>query len=109
MMEVAEETDGLTKLLETAKWGEPSYLTKYGSTIRIDWKEKTPDKCYLFFICSTELVSTFKIIFGEDLDFEDNRAISPNLHEPIPIEATKRCLSLALNYKKIKYLPMLGA
>jgi hypothetical protein len=109
IIEVAEETDGLTKLLETSKWGEPSYLTKYGSTIRIDWKEKTPDKYYLFFICSTELVSTFKIIFGEELDFEDNRAISLNLHEPIPIEAIKRCLSLALNYKKIKHLPMLGA
>ncbi len=109
IIEVAEETDGLTKLLETSKWGEPSYLTKYGSTIRIDWKEKTPDKYYLFFICSTELVSTFKIIFGEELDFEDNRAISLNLHEPIPIEVIKRCLSLALNYKKIKHLPMLGA
>lgn len=27
---------------ETLKWGEPSYVTKTGSTIRIDWKKKSP-------------------------------------------------------------------
>ncbi|PCI64288.1 MAG: hypothetical protein COB38_12790 [Gammaproteobacteria bacterium] len=28
---------------ECLKWGEPSYLFKLGSTIRIDWKRKNPD------------------------------------------------------------------
>ncbi|CAM9917844.1 unnamed protein product [Chrysoparadoxa australica] len=100
---------GIQKLVETTKWGEPSYLTKKGSTIRLDWKPKTPDHYYLYFICSTELVSTFRIIFGDELNFEDNRAIRLSLDEPIPNSQLKRCLSLALNYHKVKHLHLLGA
>ncbi len=102
------EKDDITKLVETTKWGEPSYISKKGSTIRMDWKARNPDKYYLYFICSTELVSTFKIIFGDELRFEKNRAIELNLNEPIPVSALKRCLSLALNYHKVKHLPLLG-
>jgi len=32
VLSVASDIDGLEKLEETLKWGEPSYLTKYGST-----------------------------------------------------------------------------
>ena len=108
IFETACDLEMVNKLLETTKWGEPSYVTKTGSTIRMDWKERTPDKYYLYFICSTELVSNFKLIFGEELQFEGNRAIVLNLAEPIPITAIKRCIGLALTYHKVKHLPMLG-
>ncbi|MEM6525740.1 MAG: DUF1801 domain-containing protein [Bacteroidota bacterium] len=108
ILDTAHETDGLEKLMETTKWGEPSYVTKTGSTIRMDWKEKAPDKFYLFFICSTELVNTFRIIFGDELQFEGNRAIVLNLKEDLPTSALKRCIQLALNYHKLKHLPLLG-
>ncbi|MFK7951437.1 MAG: DUF1801 domain-containing protein, partial [Ekhidna sp.] len=55
ILETAER-DGVSKLVETTKWGEPSYVCKNGSTIRMDWKEKNPEKYGLYFICSTELV-----------------------------------------------------
>ena len=108
IVDTAEETTGLTKLLETTKWGEPSYVAKHGSTIRMDWKAKTPTKYYLFFICSTELVNTFKIIYGDELQFEGNRAIILDLEEAVPVEILKKCISLALTYHKIKHLPLLG-
>jgi len=108
ILETAQETEGVNKLLETTKWGEPSYVTKAGSTIRMDWKERTPDKYFLYFICSTELVSTFKLIFGEELTFEGNRAIELDISEPMPTAAIKRCIELALTYHKVKHLPMLG-
>lgn len=108
ILDTAHETDGLEKLMETTKWGEPSYVTKTGSTIRMDWKEKAPDKFYLFFICSTELVNTFRVIFGDELQFEGNRAIVLNLKEDLPTSALKRCIQLALNYHKLKHLPLLG-
>ncbi len=38
---VAEE-NGLGMVEETLKWGEPSYLVKGGSTIRMDWKANDP-------------------------------------------------------------------
>lgn len=104
----AEETEGVDKLVETTKWGEPSYLTKTGSTIRMDWKAKTSDTYYLYFICSTQLVNTFRIIFGDELEFEGDRAIVLDLKEPMPSIALKRCITLALTYQKVKHLPMLG-
>ena len=44
VLSVASDVDGLEKLEETLKWGEPSYLTKQGSTVRMDWKEKKPEQ-----------------------------------------------------------------
>ncbi|MBV6645069.1 MAG: DUF1801 domain-containing protein [Cyclobacteriaceae bacterium] len=108
IIDTAKETKGVNKLLETTKWGEPSYVTKTGSTIRMDWKERVPDKYYLYFICTTQLVDTFRIIFGDELQFEGNRAIALDLDRPIPSDALKRCIVLALTYKKVKDLPMLG-
>ncbi len=108
ILDTAKETKGVDKLVETTKWGEPSYLTKTGSTIRMDWKKKTPDKCYLYFICTTELVNTFRVIFGDELQFEGNRAIILDMKEQIPTSALKRCISLALTYQKVKHLHLLG-
>jgi hypothetical protein len=39
IIETAREIEGVDELNETLKWGEPSFLAKKGSTIRIDWKE----------------------------------------------------------------------
>lgn len=71
----ASEIDGLTKLEETLKWGEPSYLTKHGSTIRMDWKSKTPNQYAIYFKCTSQLVPTFKTIYKDKFTFEANRAI----------------------------------
>lgn len=53
VLDTAVETQGVTELEETLKWGEPSYLTKSGSTIRMDWKGKSPNQYALYFNCNT--------------------------------------------------------
>jgi len=108
IIETAEETEGVEQLVETTKWGEPSYVTRGGSTIRMDWKQKTPNNFYLYFICTTELVGTFRFIFGEELSFEGDRAIVLSLHKPLPAAALKKCIVLALTYHRVKHLHMLG-
>ena len=40
VLDTASETEGVDAPEETLKWGEPSYLTKGGSTIRMDWKTR---------------------------------------------------------------------
>ncbi len=45
ILDVAKE-DGIECLEETLKWGEPSYLSPHGSTIRFDWKPKTPKSIF---------------------------------------------------------------
>ena len=103
------KTLNLGEVEESLKWGEPSYSVKGGSPIRIDWKPKSPNCIYLFFVCSTKLVDTFKELYGDELIFEGNRAIVLNMSERLPIDGLRHCIELALNYEKVKHLPLLGA
>lgn len=109
VLNTASEIDGLEKLEETLKWGEPSYLTKHGSTIRMDWKKKNPEHFALYFKCTSRLVETFKILYKDILKFEGTRAIVFQLDEKSPKKELKHCITLALTYHKVKHLPMLGA
>ncbi|MDY8135368.1 DUF1801 domain-containing protein [Aquimarina sp. 2201CG5-10] len=108
VIETAKEIEEITKLEETLKWGEPSYLTKIGSTLRIDWKPKTPDQYAMYFQCTSRLISTFKIIFKNTFDFEGKRAIVFQVKDNIPVEELKYCIKAALIYHKVKHLPRLG-
>ena len=56
ILETAAEIDSILIIEETLKWGEPSYLVKKGSTIRIDWKEKNPNQYAIYFKCTSKLV-----------------------------------------------------
>jgi len=108
IIETADEIDEITKLEETLKWGEPSYLVKDGSTLRIDWKEKKPDQYAMYFKCTSKLVPTFKAIYQDIFEFEENRAIIFKMNEEIPEAKLKNCIRLALTYHKVKHLPLLG-
>ena len=108
VLEAASETDGMSSLQETLKWGEPSYVTKSGSTIRMDWKKSKPDQYALYFHCRTKLIDTFKELYGDKFRFEGNRAIVFNESDEIPIGELKHCISLSLTYHSRKHLPLLG-
>jgi|TARA_R110000850_G_scaffold277086_1_gene422505 hypothetical protein len=108
VLDTASEIDELDKLEETLKWGEPSYLTKHGSTIRMDWKERNPEQFALYFKCTSKLVETFKKRYSDTFNFEGNRAIVFQLKDTIPEKELKHCISLALTYHKIKHIPLLG-
>ena len=102
------ENHGIQELEETLKWGEPSYLTKSGSTIRIDWKEKNPTEYAMYFKCTSKLVPTFKLVFNDIFKYEKDRAILFQLDERIPRSELKQCIAAALTYHKVKQLPLLG-
>ena len=108
ILETAKETETITALEETLKWGEPSYLTKIGSTIRIDWKPKTPDQYAMYFKCTSKLVPTFRMAYEDVFTFEGNRAIVFQLDEKVPEKELKSCIQAGLTYHKVKQLPMLG-
>ena len=108
VLAVANEVEEINTLEETLKWGEPSYLTKHGSTIRMDWKPRTPKQYAIYFKCTANLVPTFKQLYPNTFRFEGNRAIIFNLDEDIPAIELKHCLQIALRYHKLKHLPLLG-
>lgn len=107
VMEVAAEI-GLSNLEETLKWGEPSYLAKKGSTIRMDWKEKVPGQYAMYFKCTSKLVPSFRLAYDGIFDYEGNRAIVFKLDEEIPETELKNCIKSALTYHQVKQLPLLG-
>lgn len=108
IIEVAAAIETITELEETLKWGEPSYLVKKGSTIRIDWKTKTPEQYAIYFKCTSKLVPTFKAVYGDTFTYEKNRAILFRLDEKIPKKELKECIAMALNYHTLKNMPRLG-
>ncbi|WP_421764502.1 DUF1801 domain-containing protein [Ekhidna sp.] len=99
---------GITDLEETLKWGEPSYLTKHGSTIRIDWKEKKPDQYAMYFKCTSKLVPSFQLAYGDLFNYETTRAIAFKLDDEVPVKELKQCIKAALTYHTVKHLPLLG-
>ncbi|MBR9860096.1 DUF1801 domain-containing protein [bacterium] len=105
---VAQESDQIAEVQETLKWGEPSYITKIGSTLRMDWKEKSPEQYALYFSCSSKLVSSFKAVFGDELRYEGNRAVVMLLNEDPPKPLIKKCIHAALHYHKLKSEQLLG-
>ncbi len=107
VLEVAE-AEGLGNIEETLKWGEPSYLAKGGSPLRIDWKPKFPNQFFVYFNCKTTLVETFKEVFGNCFHYEGSRAIVFDITESIPLMELKLCISVSLKYHKVKNLPLLG-
>ncbi len=108
ILDVADTLDTKSPLEETLKWGEPSYLIKGGSTIRIDWKESNPEYLGIYFNCQTKLVDTFRATFSNELKFDGNRAILIDKDALLPKEILIRCINVTLTYHKRKKLPLLG-
>lgn len=107
VIETAEE-EGIDELEETLKWGEPSFVTKNGSTLRMDWKEKSPDQYAMYFQCTSRLVDTFRMVFDHKFQYEGNRAIVFQLNQNIPEMELKECIKASLTYHKVKHLITLG-
>ena len=106
VLETASETEGTAALEETLKWGEPSYLAKGGSTLRMGWTEKAPEQFALYFNCNTSLIDTFKEVCGGVFTFLGNRAIVFEEADGFPVGEMKHCISLALTYHRVKHLPL---
>ena len=101
----AVATAGVGTIEETLKWGEPAYLTsqsKSGSTIRIGWKKAQPTQYAMYFICHTNLVARFRMMFPTQLQFEGDRAIIFAENEPVPTAAVATCIAAALTYHREK-------
>ena len=105
IFEIAAKTDGVGKIEETLKWGQPSYLTtetRSGSTIRIDGIKGDDGRCAVYFICHTNLVERFRDLYGDTLRFEGNRGIVLDVKEPLPADELGHCVALALTYQRDK-------
>ncbi len=100
ILSTARKTEGVGAIEETLKWGQPSYLTAEtgsGTTIRIDAVKDDPVEVALYVNCQTDLVATWRARYPE-LIYEKDRAIRLAAGEPLPVEALRHCIALALTY-----------
>ena len=105
---LASSIEGVGKIEETLKWGEPAYLTsmsKSGSTIRIAWKKSAPLQYAMYFNCQTNLIDTFRSLFRSEFKFEGNRAIVFDVSEKVSIDSLRICIAAALTYHRNKARP----
>ena len=86
IFETAAKTEGVGKLEETLKWGDPAYVTaetKSGTTVRIAWRRSKPSHYAMYFHW-----------------YEGNRALIFKKPDPIPVEALRRCVAASLTYHR---------
>lgn len=107
IFEIAEQ-EKLGLVTETLKWGEPSYLVKQGSTIRINWKQKSPNSVSIYFNCQSKLIETFREVYSDSFEYIGNREMVIAISEELSVNELKHCLSTALRYHQIKNLTLLG-
>ncbi|CDO61409.1 hypothetical protein BN1012_Phect3197 [Candidatus Phaeomarinobacter ectocarpi] len=103
--EVAKSNADVGELVETLKWGQPSFLPKgprIGTTVRMDAVSKDPVRVALYFHCQTTLVETFRELYSDTLNFEGNRAIVLDVSRPLPEAELRHCIEMALTYHKAK-------
>jgi hypothetical protein len=101
IFEIAKKTEGVGKLQETLKWGEPAYVTAEtgsGSTIRINRHKKQDRQYAVYFHCQTTLVDSFRGLFPKAFKFEGNRCIVFDENDRVPTAELKICIGMALTY-----------
>ena len=108
VFDTASRTEGIGRLGETLKWGQPSYLTTEsgsGTTVRIDRLKNRDGGYAIYFHCQSGLVDTFRTIYPDTFAYEGNRAIVFDAKDRLPVRALGHCISLALTHHLRKKNP----
>lgn len=99
IFDTAAQNAQVARLSEDLKWGEPSFLTKTGTTLRIAWKPQAPEDIGLFVICRTDLLDQVRSLYPDAFRYEGTRALYLQLAAPIPNEAVAYVASRTQTYK----------
>lgn len=102
ILDTAADLPQAGEILETLKWGQPSYLPKrprVGSTVRLG-ATKDGTQAALFFHCQTSIISDFRAGPGADTDItcDGNRAILLDPASDLPRDLLRLPIRHALTY-----------
>ena len=103
IFEVGDTLAQADGVLETLKWREPSYAPRrprVGSPVRVGVFDESD--VALYFNCRTLLVENIRSRFGDELDYSKNRAVRFAAGEPLPSDAVRECVRMALLYHRDK-------
>lgn len=101
IFDVAARTEGIGRLEETLKWGQPAYLTsetKSGTTIRLGCPKQGGFAIYVH--CQTSIVADFKALFPNEFAYEGNRALHFASSDDLPVDKLGLFIKSALTYHR---------
>ncbi|MBA4013365.1 MAG: hypothetical protein C0481_15985 [Phenylobacterium sp.] len=100
ILDTAAVTPGVEAIEEALRWGQPSYLTKTGGTIRIDGRGGSQYALYVH--CQTDLLASFRDLYGDALTYDGKRALIFDAATPLNEDVVAHCIALALTYHSRK-------
>ncbi|KXF83108.1 DUF1801 domain-containing protein [Enterovibrio coralii] len=107
--EIEKVAEKIGKNVDTSlKWGQPSFVVKGGTAVRLDWDAANPDYVIILFHCQTQLIETFREVMPEAFIYKGKRAIWLPINQPVPNEYLNTCIEVAFTYKSRKGLFLLG-
>ncbi len=95
---VAAKTEHVGAIKETLKWGQPSFVAKTGTPIRVGLSKIGEYAIYTH--CQTSVISDFQKMFPHDFRYDGNRAILFGPAEPFPAATLSIFIHSALTYHK---------
>lgn len=100
IFEVAAEMPGAGPVVETLKWGQPSYAAPSGTPLRLGLTASGDPA--LFAHCQSRVIPEARQLAGTDLRFEGNRAVVLPLDTPLPEGALRQVVHAALTYRLVR-------
>lgn len=98
--ETAMGISDLAAPTECLRWGQPSYITPIGSTLRIGIPKSGGFALYAH--CQSTIISQFAQGFGADFQIEGNRAVLFRSKDDIQPKKLRLMIEHALTYKRKK-------
>ncbi|KAB7614359.1 DUF1801 domain-containing protein [Amylibacter sp. SFDW26] len=95
--QTAHELPETPPLTECLRWGQPSYITPKGSTLRIGVPKSGAFALYAH--CQSTIISQFALTFGNEYKFDGNRAVIFDGIDEIDAKQLKLLIKHALTYK----------
>ncbi len=94
---VARDLAGSGAVHETLKWGQPSYVVKTGTPLRLGIGASGEPA--LLVHCQTTLIAQARDMFSDVLTFEGHRAICLSVERDLPEVPLRQVIRWALTYK----------
>ncbi len=97
--EIAQRTEGVSPVEETLKWGQPAFVTRSGTTVRLAAARGDDGAVGVYTSCQTPLVADFATEHGDRFLYDAGRGIHVVAGRPIPALELADFLESALTYK----------
>ena len=101
IFETAATIKGCGNVVESLKWGQPSYATihpKSGTPIRLGVPNSAPGLYAVYVPCQTTLIDTMRLTYHDEFQFEGNRALIMHADKAYSKNAIRHFLAMALMY-----------